>query len=116
MDFTIQADALRDRFLEQGYSHKALKRAYKKALESPTRTLTISGRTVILKKVKIRPINKESNDIFAVLCEHWHLLTQDTTIRHFVDPNPTSRLKEIAHLKMPLQQAILIGIVVIINV
>lgn len=42
-DFKIQAKAPKDKFLKRGYSHKALKMAYKRALESPCEFLLFQG-------------------------------------------------------------------------
>lgn len=86
--FKTQADALRERFLKRGYSHKALKRAYKKDLESLLELLLFQGEH-LSKDNKIGPImkfNKQSNDISAIRQVHWHLLAQDSTIEHSVDP------------------------------
>lgn len=74
--------------MKRGYSHRALKLAYKRALESPWELLLFQG-DYRPEEVKIRPIlkcNKQHNEIMSVLGEHCHLLTEDKTIKCFVGP------------------------------
>lgn len=43
--------------------------------------------------------NKQCNEIRAILQEHWHLLTEDSIIKHFVDPSPRITFKRNRSLR-----------------
>lgn len=84
---------------------RPLRKPTKKALESPRELLLFQGEQGS-EWVNIRPIlkfSKQSNDIFADLRRHWDLLTQNTTVRNFVDPNPHITFKRSCSLRDALK-------------
>ncbi|XP_073460898.1 uncharacterized protein [Aquarana catesbeiana] len=89
--FKMEANALKKRLLERGYSNTCLKKAYKRALNQSRRDL-LNAQKQPSKDETIRIIttySSEHRQIKRILNKYWHLLTMDQTLAPFVPSAPT---------------------------
>lgn len=91
-DFAREANKLRERLLERGYSPTCLKKAFKRARGQLRHNILFSKKTAPTSQPTIRVIttyNKQHGTLKNILQKHWHLLQIDPNLKPHITATPT---------------------------
>lgn len=85
-DFHIQANSLRDRLLERGYTHTNLRKAFNRARGRDRNSLLYpSPKPPQLDTVKlVTKFSAQHQQLRSVISPHWHLLTEHHIIKKYI--------------------------------
>lgn len=104
MDSTLklEADKLKNIFLERVYSKTCLRKAFNKVSRLPREELLFKHKKVPSDLPSTRVIlrhNNQQSEIKIILNRHWPILAEDTVIKQFINEKPAITFRRAASLK-----------------
>ncbi|XP_073508936.1 uncharacterized protein [Phyllobates terribilis] len=99
--FETQADLLKHRFRERGYSDKIIQRSYRRAKFSRRKDLLYKKQTPETTDVVrfISTFNAKSSEIWTALKKHWRILQLDPSLAPYISKNPTITYRRSRNLR-----------------
>ncbi|CAJ0943749.1 unnamed protein product [Ranitomeya imitator] len=88
--FEIQADDLKNRFLDRGYSKRSVKRAYNRAKHFDRHQLLFSSKqTKATNQVRlVTQYHSRWRDMSDILAKHWPILLADPVLKQYLPSHP----------------------------
>ncbi|XP_072010869.1 uncharacterized protein [Engystomops pustulosus] len=100
-DFEIQADDLKNRFRQRGYSNRSLKLAYWRAKRTPRQTLlSLKEKPAIPDQVRfITNYHSQWHLMRQTLERFWPILQSDPIIEKYITPHPSVTARRAKNLR-----------------